>query len=87
MGIRSFLNRFVHPWIAAIAIIGVVCWGVSFLAAATGLVIRSPDTTILTVELFVTSGLIGLAGSVILVACGLWLVGLRTIQIVRGRRS
>lgn len=79
--VRSFLDRFVHPRLAAIVIAGIVLWGVSFLIAATGLVVRSGDH-LLAAQLFVFSGIIGVFGMMIIAVCGLWLGCLRTIQIV-----
>ncbi|HET7323199.1 MAG TPA: hypothetical protein VFJ06_02580 [Halococcus sp.] len=86
MTIRSFLDRFVHPRLAAIAIGGIVLWGVSFLVAATGLAVRSTDT-LLAIDLFFASGVLGVFGMAILACCGLWLVGLRATQVVRGERG
>jgi hypothetical protein len=83
MTIRSFLDRFVHPWVAAIAIAGVVLWAISFLVAATGLAFRSTDA-MLAVNLFFASGVLGVFGMVVLAGCGLWLAGLRTVQVARG---
>jgi hypothetical protein len=87
MGIRSFLDRFVHPWVAAITTVGAVLWLVSFLVAATGLAFRTTDNTLLTVELFLTSGVIGVFGTAVVAACALYLAGIRAIQVARGRRG
>jgi hypothetical protein len=86
MNIRSFLGRFVHPWVAAIATAGVVLWGISFLVAATGLAFRSTET-LLAIDLFFASGVLGVFGMAVLAGCALWLAGLRTIQVARGRRG
>lgn len=81
----SYLDRFVHPWVAAIATGGVVLWLIAFLVAATGLAIQSGETVVLTIELFLISGIVGAAGTVVLLCCVLWLAGLRTHQIVADR--
>lgn len=80
----SFLDRFVHPRLAVIVIGGIVLWVIAFLVAAAGLVIQSPETVVLTVELFLTSGVVGAAGTVVLLCCVFWLAGLRARQVVFG---
>lgn len=86
MNIRSFLGRFVHPWVAAIATVGAVLWLVSFFVAATGLAFRSTKI-LLAADLFFTSFVFGAFGMAILAGCALYLAGLRTIQVARGRRG
>lgn len=86
MRVRSFLDRFVHPRLAAIVLAGIVLWGVSFLIAVTGLAVRGGDP-LLAAQLFVLSGIIGVFGMMIIAVCGLWLGCLRLMQIVYGRRK
>jgi hypothetical protein len=81
---RSFLGRFVHPRLAAIVLAGIVLWGVSFLIAATGLVVRSGDP-LLAAQFFFVSGVVGVGGMAVIAVCGVWLGCLRTVQIMYGR--
>lgn len=86
MSMRSFLDRFVHPRLAAIVIAGIILWGGSFLIAATGLVLQSSGDATLIATLFSVSGIVGVLGMTIVSGCGLWLVGLRMAQIIHSRR-
>ncbi|MFB6196489.1 MAG: hypothetical protein ABEI80_09985 [Haloplanus sp.] len=72
----AFFDRFVHPRLARVATAGAVLWGGSFLIAAAGLLVRGgrPGTG---ATLFALSGLVGLAGMVVLGTCGLYLLGVR----------
>jgi hypothetical protein len=85
MSIRSFLDRFVHPRVAAITTIGVALWILSFLIAAVGLAIRTRGRPVFAVQLFLISSIIDIIGIVIVVGCVLWLVGLRMKQLIRSR--
>jgi hypothetical protein len=85
--VRSFLGRFVHPRVAAIVLAGIVLWGVSFLIAATGLVMRSNGDPLLAAQLFFISGIVGVFGMGVIAACVLWLGCLRMVQIVYGDRE
>ncbi|MCO8244296.1 MULTISPECIES: hypothetical protein [unclassified Haladaptatus] len=78
----SFLDRFVHPRIAAIAIAGIALWGVSFLIAASGVAIEYTGKAILSAQLFFVSSLTGIVGILILGCCVLWLVGVRIRQVL-----
>lgn len=82
MTIRSYLDRFVHPWVAAIATAGALLWLASFLVAAIGLGIRT-SSPLLSIRLFAASGYLGLAGMGTIAACALWLGGLRALQVTR----
>lgn len=82
---RSFLDRFVHPRLAAIVLTGIVLWGFSFLIAATGLTVRGSNP-LLSAQLFFISGVIGVFGMGVIAVCCLWLGCLRVIQIVYSRR-
>jgi hypothetical protein len=83
MSLRSFLDRFVHPWVAAVALVGVGIWLLAFVVAAAGLVIRYVGTDLLLAfQLFFTSGIVGLIGMAVLSVCGLYLVGVRTKQLL-----
>ena len=84
MSIRSFLDRFVHPRLAAITTIGVALWILSFLIAAVGLAIQTRGSPLFAVQLFLISSVIDIIGIVMVVACTLWLVGLRTKRFIRG---
>lgn len=86
MATRSYLGRFVHPWLAAIATTGVILWAGSFLVAVAGLAVRSSAAR-LAADLFVVAGLIGVFGMLVLASCGLWLVGLRARQLIGARWS
>jgi|GEM_PF-2362197 len=83
MSLRSFLDRFVHPWVAAVALAGAAIWFLAFVVAAAGLAIRylgnDPHLFFL---LFAISGWMGLAGMALLAVCGLYLVGVRTKQVL-----
>lgn len=79
--IRSFLDRFVHPRLAAIVLAGIVLWVVSFLISATGLVVRGGDP-LLAAQLFFISGGVGVFGMAIIAVCGIWLGCRRTIQVI-----
>lgn len=72
---ESFLDRFVHPRLAAIAIGGATLWGVSFLVAASGVAFRASGRFILGAQLFFLSSLIGVVGIFVLGLCALWLGG------------
>jgi hypothetical protein len=85
--VRSFLGRFVHPRLAAIVLAGTVLWGVSFLIAATGLVMRSSGDPLLVAQLFFLSGIVGVGGMTIIAVCALWLGYLRVKQIVYSYRG
>ncbi|WP_423745774.1 hypothetical protein V5735_07420 (plasmid) [Haladaptatus sp. SPP-AMP-3] len=78
----SFLHRFVHPRLAAVAIGGAGLWGVSFLVAAAGVGLRSTGRVVLAAQLFFLSSLVGLLGIFTLGCCALWLVGLRVRRLV-----
>ncbi|EMA36722.1 hypothetical protein [Halococcus hamelinensis] len=82
MTIRSYLDRFVHPWIAAIATVGALLWLASFIVAAIGLGIRTSHP-LWNIRLFAASGYLGLLGMGIIAACALWLGGLRIVQVTR----
>jgi uncharacterized membrane protein YqgA involved in biofilm formation len=82
MSIRSFLDRFVHPRLAAITTIGVALWILSFLIAAVGLAIQA-KSPLFAIQLFLISSVIDIIGIVMVVACTLWLVGLRTKRFIR----
>jgi uncharacterized membrane protein YqgA involved in biofilm formation len=84
--IRSYLDRFVHPILAAIVTIGCVLCVISFLIAGIGVVLRSGGAFEIAVQLLFVSGLIGVPGILLVTACILWLVGLRSIQVVHSRR-
>lgn len=87
MATGSFLNRFVHPRLAAVAIGGAALWGGSFLVAAVGVVLRRiGEHAVVSAELFFLSGLLGLLGMAILALCGLWLVGVRVRQTLGNQR-
>jgi steroid 5-alpha reductase family enzyme len=85
--VRSFFDRFVHPRLAAIVLAGIVLWGVSFLIAATGLVMRSTGDPLLAVQLFFLSGIVGVGGMTIIAVCVLWLGCLRMKQIAHSYRG
>lgn len=87
MSMGSFLDRFVHPRLAAVVVVGITLWGGSFLIAATGLALQPSGDAPLVATLFFVSGIVGVLGMAIVSGCGLWLGGLRTIQIVRRRRK
>jgi hypothetical protein len=78
----SFLRRFVHPRLAAVAIGGAGVWGVSFLVAGTGVALQSTGRFVLGAQLFFLSSLLGIVGILVLGCCTLWLVGLRIRQVV-----
>ena len=83
MSLRSFLDRFVHPRVAAVALAGAGIWLVSFGVAATGVVLRDTGHGSLFVfQLFFGSGVLGLFGMAVLAACGIYLIGVRTKQVL-----
>lgn len=83
VSLRSFLDRFVHPWVAAIALAGAGIWLISFGVAAVGVILQETGNgSLLIFQLFFGSGVLGLIGMVILAACGLYLVGVRTKQVL-----
>jgi len=75
MGARGFLDRFVHPRLAAVALAGAALWAGSFLVAAAGLLLRGSGRAALGGELFFLSGLVGAVGILVLLACAAWLAG------------
>lgn len=78
----SFLDRFVHPRIAVIAIGGIALWGVAFLIAGSGVIIEYTGRAILSAKLLFLSSLVGIVGIFILGCCVLWLVGVRIRQVL-----
>ncbi len=78
----SFLDRFVHPRLAAVAIVGAGVWGVSFLVAGTGVALQSSGKFVLGAQLFFLSSLLGVVGILALGCCALWLVSVRIRQVV-----
>ena len=82
MTIRSYLDRFVHPRVAAITTLGALLWLASFLVAAIGLGTRTAYP-LLSIRLFAASGYLGLFGMGTIAACALWLGGVRAIQVTR----
>lgn len=85
--VRSFFDRFVHPWLAGVATLAVSAWGLSFLVAASGLAAQATDRSMLAFMLFFTSGLVGAAGTATLVACALYLVGLWGYRVANDVRA
>ncbi|WP_160135209.1 hypothetical protein [Halococcus salsus] len=82
MTIRSYLDRFVHPRVAAIATVGALLWLASFAVAAIGLGIRT-SSPLWSIRLFAASGYLGLFGMGTIAACALWLGGVRVVQVTR----
>lgn len=81
----TFLDRFVHPHLAAVAIVGAALWLGSFLVAAAGLWFRGTGRAVFGEQLFFLSGLVGLLGMLVLAACACWLAGYWLLRRVRGR--
>ena len=81
---RSFLDRFVHPRLAAVALFGAGLWLLSFFIAASGLAMQAFQRWTLMANLFFTASLVGLLGMFILGLSGLYLVGLWVLRYVRG---
>lgn len=79
----GFLDRFVHPRLAALSLFGIGIWAVSFLVAATGVGLRAVGSYDPAAHLFFYSGLIGLLGICLLAVATLWLAGLYVLQFAR----
>jgi hypothetical protein len=83
----AYLDRFVHPRLAALTTFGAVVWAASFLVAASGVALRELGNYALAAALFAVSGWVGLAGVLVLGVSTLWFVGLYVRRFVRTRRE
>lgn len=83
----TFFDRFVHPRLAVVATAGALLWGGSFLLGAAGVVLRGRAGAELAPLLFFASGVVGLAGMVVLGACALWLAAVRVGRAVGARHT
>jgi hypothetical protein len=71
----GFFDRFVHPWLARAATLGVGLWAVAFVLATGGLAARRLLAGRLSVQLFFYSGVLGTLGILILGVCTVVLAG------------
>ncbi|MEA5388748.1 hypothetical protein VB779_18145 [Haloarculaceae archaeon H-GB11] len=83
----AYLDRFVHPRLAALTTFGGVVWLSSFLVAAGGLAFRELGNYELAVTLFAVSGWLGFAGLLVLSISTVWFVGLYVRRFLRNRRG
>ncbi|GGL52611.1 hypothetical protein [Halocalculus aciditolerans] len=85
MGVRSFFDRFVHPYVAMVVVVGIAIWFLSFFVAAAGLYFqRLAGEYQLAVLLFYYSGVIGTIGIVVIAACILYLGAIWLLRDVLG---
>jgi len=74
-GADGFFDRFVHPWLARVATLGVGLWVLAFLLAAAGLAGNRIPGDQYEAWFFLYSGVIGTLGIIVLGACTLVLAG------------
>lgn len=83
--LRSFLDRFVHPRVAAIALVGVGLVVLASLVAVVGVALMNLGASGGTGAALVgLSALVSLLGIVVLVTCGGYLLGLWFVRDVLG---
>lgn len=82
----SFFDRFVHPWLARAATLGIGLWVVAFFLATGGLAGNRIPGNQYEVLLFFYSGIIGTLGIVVLGVCTLILAGFFVRRELRARR-
>lgn len=71
----GFFDRFVHPWLARVAALGLGLWGIALVLAMGGLAARRLPAGRIVVQLFFYSGVIGTLGILILGVCTVVLAG------------
>ncbi|WP_248895800.1 hypothetical protein [Haloplanus halobius] len=71
----GFFDRFVHPWLARVAALGLGLWAIAFLLATGGLAARDLLAGRIAVQLFFYSGVLGTLGILILGVCTVILAG------------